>query len=345
MVKAAIVEGKAKGKQGNPPRKHHYVPVFYQRKFTNEDGLLWVYDRGLHTYKELHPEVVCFKKDLYSVRPEGKPVDTRIETMVMSIVDGLGAAAIERLEARKGLDRNSFDAFTFFAGLQHQRIPSVDRDTRLLVAKAMEEVARVTFANVERAKAVMDRCAKETGEDSTVTPESMVKAVRDKEFEFVATESAFLSNMLNVAETIGNVLGHLDMEILVSPDDSGFVICDAPFTLVPPKDNQQVGFVIPGVVKYFPISRKMCFRAGDRGHLRAYRNVDRETVRLINHNIAANSERFIMGPHKGQLEAVVQRSASEDAEKIPRFIVETVQSDGDGSLLKNSSRPRSVFLP
>jgi hypothetical protein len=135
------------------------------------------------------------------------------------------------------------------------------------------------------------------------------------------------------------------MEILVSPDDSGFIICDAPVTLVPPKDNQQVGFVIPGVVKYFPISRSMCFRAGDRGTVRRYRDVGRETVRIINHNIAANSERFIMGPHKKQLEAVVTRSASEDAENIPRFVVEALRSDGDGSLLKISSRPRRYFYP
>ena len=37
----------------NPPKKHHYVPVFYQRYFTNDKGLLWVYDRKLKTYNAL----------------------------------------------------------------------------------------------------------------------------------------------------------------------------------------------------------------------------------------------------------------------------------------------------
>ena len=180
MERAATDEVKAKGKEGNPPRKHHYVPVFYQTKFTNENGLLWVYDRRLHTYKELHPEVVCFKKDLYSFQPEGGPVDTRIETKVMAIGDGLGAAAIDRLEEGKGLDRDSFEGFTFFAGLQHQRLPSVDRDMRLIYAQTMEEVARVAFANVERAKSVMNSYLEKTGEKTTVTPESMVEAIQGK---------------------------------------------------------------------------------------------------------------------------------------------------------------------
>lgn len=31
------------------PRKHHYVPVFYQKHFVNQHGLLWLYDRSLKT--------------------------------------------------------------------------------------------------------------------------------------------------------------------------------------------------------------------------------------------------------------------------------------------------------
>jgi hypothetical protein len=336
---------KPKGKQPNPPRKHHYVPVFYQQKFTNENGLLWVYDRQLHTYKELHPEVVCFQKDLYSIRPEDKPVDTRIETTVTSIVDGLAAMAIGKIERREGLDWKSFDAFTFFAGLQHQRIPVVERDTRLMYAKAIEEATRIMFANVERAKSAIDSYLKDGGKETTVTPESMVKAVQNKEFEIVATETAFLSTMLDMSEKLGKLLQQMESEILVAPSGTGFVICDAPFTLVPARGGHHIGFAVPGVVKYLPISRAMCFRAADVGRPMGYRNVDKETVRIINHNIAAHSERFIMGPDKKQIEAVVTRSASENAENIPRFVVETVQSDGDSSLQKMSSRPRRYFYP
>jgi len=36
-------------------RKHHYVPVFYQKGFADANEMLSVYDRKLHTYKELHP--------------------------------------------------------------------------------------------------------------------------------------------------------------------------------------------------------------------------------------------------------------------------------------------------
>jgi hypothetical protein len=64
--------------------------MFYQRNFGNEAGLLWVYDRQGSTLKELHPRVICYEKDLYSVKPENKPPDTQVESKLLGAVDGLG---------------------------------------------------------------------------------------------------------------------------------------------------------------------------------------------------------------------------------------------------------------
>jgi hypothetical protein len=333
------------GKQGNVPRKHHYVPVFYQTKFVNDNGLLWVYDRQAHTYKELHPLSICFKKDLYSIKPEGKPVDTRIETKIMSEIDGAASIAIGRLEDGNGLDKDSFASFTLFAALQHQRLPSMDRDMRLMYEQALEEMMRVAFSNTDRARMMMDRYLEESDIDPMVTPESMVAAVRGKHIRAHATETAFLQNMMHMAVEISNVLSRLNMEVLISPDGTGFMLCDSPFALIPAKNTQHIGFLIPGNVKYLPVSRKLCFRASEPGTQRRYRKVARETVRIINHNIAANSERFIMGPEKRQLEAIVERSGSHDADLSPRFVMETLQSDEDGSLTKTSLRPRRYFYP
>src|SRR2546426_8401208 len=39
-----------------------------------------------------------------------------------------------------------------------------------------------------------------------------------------------------------------------------------------------------------------CLRLGEPGTSRKHRKIDKEAVRIVNQNIAANSERFIMGP-------------------------------------------------
>jgi hypothetical protein len=133
--------------------------------------------------------------------------------------------------------------------------------------------------------------------------------------------------------------------VLVASDETGFIICDCPVVVVPPKGSDQVGFLVPGSAKYFPLSRHLCLRLGDPGRLRKHRKIDKESVRIVNQNIAANSERFIMGPSRVQLENIVSRSGSATMELTPRFIIETIESDEDGALQKISSKPRRYFYP
>jgi Protein of unknown function (DUF4238) len=334
-------EGANKAKD---PRKHHYVPVFYQTNFTNKAGLLWVYDRQLTTYKELHPRAICFEKDLYAVKPHNKPRDMQVETKVLRVVDSFGSRGIRDFKIGKP-NSEAEQEVAFFMAFQWNRVPTISRDIRVTYAKAIEELSRIAFANVERAKALMERHTRETGEALNVTPESMVESVQGKHFEIVATETAFLTTMMEQAQGLTKVILRLDWEVLVASEETGFIICDCPVVVVPPKGSDQVGFVVPGSAKYFPLSRNLCLRLGEPGRRRRLRKVDKEAVRIINQNIAANSERFVIGPSRVQLENTVMRSGSARMESTPRFTLETVESDEDSALQKISAQPRRYFYP
>lgn len=342
--RAAAAAKTSESKKAKDPRKHHYVPVFYQSNFTNETGLLWVYDRQRQAYKKLHPSVICFEKDLYAVKPENKPRDMQVELKVLTLVDSLGFEGIRDFRIGKP-NSEAEQKIAFFMAFQWTRVPSISRDIRTTYAKLIEELSRVAFANVERARAVMERYARDTGEPLKVTPESMVEAIQKKQVEIVATEIPFLTNMIDQAVSLTELLVQLDWEVLVASQETGFVICDCPVVVVPPKGRDEVGFLVPGSAKYFPLSRHLCLRLGERGRSRRYRNIDREAVRIVNQNIAANSERFIMGPSRVQLENIVSRSGTSQMESIPRFIVETMESDEDGALQKLSAQPRRYFYP
>ncbi len=332
------------GKKAKDPRKHHYVPVFYQSNFTNEAGLLWVYDRRAGTYKELHPRVICFEKDLYAVKPENKPVDMQVELKILSVVDSMGCRGVRDFQIGRP-NSEAEQSVALFMAFQWARLPTISRDIRATYAKAIEELGRIAFANVERAKAVMEKYVRDTGESMNVTPESMVEAVQGKHVEFVATEIPFLANMMEQAVSLAKLLTRVDWDVLVASSETGFVICDCPVVVVPPKGSDDVGFLVPGSAKYFPLSRHLCLRLGEPGRARKHRRIDKESVRIVNQNIAANSERFIMGLSRVQLENIVSRSGSARMESTPRFIIETIESDEDGALQKISSQPRRYFYP
>jgi hypothetical protein len=333
----------------NVPRKHHYVPKFYQKGFADAEGLLWVYDRARKTYHRLPPEVVCCERDFYSVKPEGAPRDPRIESEYLSRIDAAGATVIRALGTRTTLDGSAIQALAMFAAHQFTRSPSY----RVAISRSYElsaqQMARLAFLNVDRARQSLEQLRAETGHDTSVTPESMVEAVQQNQIVISATERPFLEQMVEQAANIARVLEALDWQVLIAPQTTGFITCDNPVVLVPPPKydvaRYGVGFATPGAVKYFPLTRHYCLRLGDFDFGLQHRKIDGEMVRTINLNVAATSERFIMGPSCAQLESAVDRSGSQEVDSESRFLVELVEAGPNGALEKFTIRPKRWFYP
>src|SRR5262249_14301774 len=138
-------------------------------------------------------------------------------------------------------------------------------------------------------------------------------------------------------------LEHMEWQLLISPPQTGFIVCDAPVTVVPRMGTASVGFGVRGAIKYFPLMRGFCLRIGDMGFSLANRKISKEQVQIINRNIAANSERFIRGPDKAQLQSIVKTSQSLEEDSSPRFTIEAEEQDDDGSLQKITFQPRRYF--
>src|SRR5215469_13777349 len=81
------------------PKKHHYLPVVYQRGFTDsvDDERLWLYDRKTQRLTRAHPRYICYEKELYTMDPDGRQ-DRQIESQWLGRVDGEGATAIRMLK-------------------------------------------------------------------------------------------------------------------------------------------------------------------------------------------------------------------------------------------------------
>jgi hypothetical protein len=340
-----------------PPKKHHFVPQFYLKGFVDSEGLLWVYDRKDRLYRHLPPKTTCCEEDLYAIKPKTAPRDRRIESEYLSSIDGMGASVIRELQTKStakppmNLDASQVRALSMFAAIQFTRLPWFKKAMSAIYESTAEQAARIAFATQERAARVLGQLEKAIGEPSGVTPESMVEAVQGRRLTLKATERPFLQNMIQQSESIAKVIESLDWQVLIAPGSSGFITSDNPLVLVAPKEfdserfGDGIGFGIPGAIKYFPLTRRLCLRLGDLDSGFVYTNVDSEMVRVVNHNVAAHSDRFIIGPDRNQLESVIIRSHSTDLEPGDRFTVETVRQDQDRALQKFTIRRRRDFYP
>jgi Protein of unknown function (DUF4238) len=329
------------------PRLHHYVPVFYQKHFADEDSLLWVYDRKRGTYKHLHPLAICCQNHLYSFKTD-TGMDQRVEAEVLATFDGLSAGALCLLV--KGGWKNPgsvlLKRIIFFAALQNVRVPGARDFISDLIEGFADDTAEVIWTDVERARQVMARYEAETGDNLGVTPEEMVEAYAKGRFRAVATERPFLESIMRDTEMVSEVFKSLDLKILVSPPQVGFVLSDNPVTLVPPPKVVTAGFLTPGTFTYVPLTRSLCLRLGPRNSGYGTELISREDVRIINENTAINSERFVMGPLRIQLESVIKRSGSANVNPKPRWMTVKTGNAQDGIHRAKHFVPRGTrYLP
>jgi hypothetical protein len=327
------------------PRKHHYIPIFYQRRFANSNGLLWVYDRLDKTYKELHPKSICFEKDLYATKPKEQPRDRRIESNVLSKVDDWHAKTIAAVvkAAPNAPSPDQLASLAVFAAIQHTRVPSNSGMITAMYEAGANDMMELAFANIERARMSLKRYERETGEELGISAESMMEAVKGEHVKAVATEIPFLSGIGEHTGFMAKTFASLDWQILMSPPQVGFILSDNPVAVVPPPRSVAVGILIPGTFTYVPLTRRLCVRLGKQVGRWEYQMIDRENVRYINQNTAINSERFIMGPDLTQLTSIVRRSKSEDMDGPPRFKIEKFVDTDGGRLRKVTYLPRNFI--
>jgi len=78
----------------NPSRRHHYLPQFYLRRFTDEEGLVSLFDRETKEFRRQPPVNTALRKHFYTVTD----------------ADGLKSDGIEQMFS--GLDSNARDVIT-----------------------------------------------------------------------------------------------------------------------------------------------------------------------------------------------------------------------------------------
>jgi len=244
------------------------------------------------------------------------------------------------------LDEEWKESFSIYMAQQITRTP-VFRDLTIANYRAMgEEFLRLGFSEVDRAKAMMKTYGEGVIDEADgVTAESMVEAVTGGHIQVGVEEGPFLQHMVQQVEFLAKWIATFEWEIIRAPADTGFILCDFPFVVVPAQARpEDVGFMYPGTVKYFPLTRGLCLRMGERDYKFSYSGASKEDVRIINQNIAMNSERFIMGPSQGQLEHVIARSGTATTDPAPRTVVEAVQSDADSALYRFNFWPRRSYF-
>lgn len=200
------------------------------------------------------------------------------------------------------------------------------------------------FSDVERAKKILSSYEKTTGDTLGTTVEELVEAVQSGGIRIRATETGFLEQMILQSKNIGEFIRRYEWCIVEAPTDSGFITSDDPLVTVPPSNylGEDVGIATPGSRTYFALTRRYCLDLDTFGRNIRFRKIGAYATRQINKNIAANSDRFVLGPDEAQLRLSVEKSGSAAAEP-DRVRIDIPERTADGALMRARTYRRRYF--
>ena len=106
-------------------KKHHYVPVAYLRRFTDTDGMLYVYRKDApDQVRPSRPESIAYRNYYYSQpRPDGSQDNSVLEDL-FSKIESDWPCLCDNLVRRQPFDRDATVSLLGFIGLQRVRVPA-----------------------------------------------------------------------------------------------------------------------------------------------------------------------------------------------------------------------------
>ena len=106
------------------PRKHHYVPQFLLRNFSDPEERVYVFDKHKSTTRRQSPREVAFEKDLYVFKD--KTPDRRNLENLATLFDDFGSEPLRKLLKFEGLSSISPEELvklSYFVAAMMIRVP------------------------------------------------------------------------------------------------------------------------------------------------------------------------------------------------------------------------------
>lgn len=120
----------------NPARKHHYLPIFFLKGFTDHNGLFCVYDKlKKEFHKNQNPENWFLVKHLNSYRPNGEFLFT-LEEPYHTEIDSQSAPSFKNIRESDGnqdIDIQDKVQIILFLTMLYWRSPYSDEIFRKLI--------------------------------------------------------------------------------------------------------------------------------------------------------------------------------------------------------------------
>lgn len=290
-----------------PPKRHHYLPVFYQEGFCS-DGFLWIYDRKENRFRRDQPVNTGVIGKYYTFDTASGEESAAVEEFLAQWVDTPAKNAIDKIVRGGPLSARERSDFSLFLSFLRVRTPDFEKEYKVSMKAMGEGLFRRMCYDDERS----DRMLRKMDPVQIVGREMGFQEFKDFMFsqvEAVPTKLGWLDVMRETAVRSAKVLFSMRWTLLAAPAGTAFITSDNPFTVIPPPGVAAAGFATPRAIKIVPLTSTAALGIGDpeEDFECEIREVPEKTVAAINDAVATGCDRFILSPGNDEGRALLER--------------------------------------
>ncbi|HEX9127677.1 MAG TPA: DUF4238 domain-containing protein [Gemmatimonadaceae bacterium] len=291
------------------PKRHHIVPECYLDGFTR-DGLLWVYDRSTEEYRAQTTKNTAVMGHYYAVLNEQGEKDYSVEEM-LSTLEGIGAPVVRRLDRGEQIEPEERVNLAFFIALLFNRVPRFEREIDEIADATAKAILKEMFPTVEAAAEHL--ASSPDDEPRSYSAEDFFHFIHEEKFTLQGNRNNTVRTMLEQTPVLAQELAFMDWMVVHADDRSAFITTDSSWGYLVPDEVRRscepvYGIASEKIVKVVTLSCRTALVIGQKGAHFGHFRVGRDRVRDINLAIAAECERYVIGPDEALVRSVVRRS-------------------------------------
>jgi hypothetical protein len=277
------------------PEKHHYIPVFYLKRWadTGGDGRLCIYSRW-HARVEArrkHPSATGYGLDLYAVRGADAATEGHLEGRFFSAADFDASRALDIIESGPDaqLDDRLRSGWSRFVMTLLHRNPEAMAKWSVKAAEIAAEAERRFRENYATLRLPTD-------------PETYEEYQRKPHGHYHAVTAVLLLQALMDHKDLGDLLNRMAWVVAPLQSSRSLLTSDRPLVMTN-------GLSLPGAHLAMPIGPRRLFVAANELALaqQIVRQGHDELVSMMNDLVVRQARKFVWGFDNSHLQFVEQR--------------------------------------
>lgn len=298
------------------PKKHHYLPQFYLKGFSQDASHLHIFDKKVKN-EDVHfryqtTEKIAFENNLYTYRTK----DLKKETLedFFSQIESMAKKVITKLENKKDITPKQRGHLALFIALLWFRTPTWKTETLGMQNELAEKMIRMRYRFPQQKELMRDFFKKEGKHFTDEELDDLVDfAVNPKRSKIVIKfpPEYWIKQMLTLANDVYTYLAHCGWEVKHATKKYAFLTSDNPVLLIPsekPHPFYGVGLFTLGVKKTIPLAANLYLAMHEpQEKLVLFHTIaDKEFCKQANVWTMRNAERLVFSPVLGKIEKMIK---------------------------------------